>query len=220
MEEFLVRRGIGLFGGTFDPVHNGHLALARAALEELRLARVDFVVAPAPWQKSVLTPIDERIALLEEAVSSEERLHVNLCEVLRGGATYTIDTLREMRSGVGPSTPLVLLLGTDQWRNFHTWRDWPLFFSLVSIAVCNRGRQPFTATPEVTQWAQPHAVPPLELHHAPCGLFTRFAMPEHDASSTRIREVFAQQGQERALKTLERWLPAAVSRRIALRHIY
>lgn len=220
MAEFLVRRGIGLFGGTFDPVHNGHLALARAALEQLHLARIDFVLAPAPWQKSVLTPVEDRLAMLKEALLHEERFQVNLLEVLRCGATYTIDTLREMRQELGPSVPLVLLLGTDQWINFHTWKDWPLFFSLASIAVCNRGRFAYEASCDVKQWALPHTVAAEELTSRPYGLFTQIHMPEHDASSSRIREIFVEKGRTQALQSLERWLPARVSRFIGLHRIY
>lgn len=220
MAEFLVRRGIGLFGGTFDPVHNGHLALARAALEQLRLARVDFVLAPAPWQKSVLTPVHDRLNMLREAIHGEERFHVNLHEVLRSGPTYTIDTLREIREELGPCVPLILLLGTDQWVNFHTWKDWPLFLSLTSIAVCNRGRISYQAAPDVEQWVQPHEVSAMELTDYAYGVFTRIHMPQHDASSSRIRMIFAEKGQERALQSLERWLPARVSRFIGLHHLY
>ena len=64
-------RGIGLLGGTFDPIHNGHLALAREALRTLRLQRIELLVASAPWQKNVLTPVDPRVRMAEDALRTK-----------------------------------------------------------------------------------------------------------------------------------------------------
>ena len=137
-----MRRGIGLLGGSFDPVHNGHLAVARGALEALRLQRVDFVLAPRPWQKSVATPVWLRLEMLRAAIGkNEQQLAVCTKELERTGATYTIDTVRSLREDYGPSMPLVLLIGADQWENFHTWRCWQELFEFVSVAVCTREQQ-------------------------------------------------------------------------------
>ena len=87
--------GIGLLGGTFDPVHVGHIALAEQALKVLNLTRVDFLPAGNPWQKHPLTPAVDRVRMLELAVAGKPGLAVNLCEVNRPGPTYTVDTLRQ-----------------------------------------------------------------------------------------------------------------------------
>ena len=216
-------RGIGLFGGTFDPVHNGHLTVARHALEALKLQRLDFVLAPSPWQKFVTTPPERRVEMLREAIEHEERMQVNLTEVMREGKTYTIDTLRAMREQVGPSVPLVLIMGADQWKNFHTWKDWEAFSSLVSIALCNREKHEPDVCDEAVRrtWlAGDREVEPHRIGEKSHGLITRFAVPEHKASSTKIREIFVQMPRDEAFLMLENWLPVRVAKLIARLHLY
>ncbi len=217
---YSIPRGIGLLGGTFDPVHTGHLALAREALRRLNLLRVDFIPAPAPWQKDVLTPVDLRVAMLEAAIEGHPEFGLNLCDVLREGATYTIDTVRELRRTVGDAMPLVLLIGWDQWVNFHTWKDWQAIGDYASIAVCSRGATDAVPQPAVLHWAQARWTSPLELNRFPAGKLARFSMPEHRASSTKIRTLFARAGRQEALKRLASWLPAPTAALIARRNIY
>lgn len=213
-------RGIGLLGGTFDPVHTGHLALAREAIRQLKLLRVDFVPAPAPWQKDVLTPLNLRLAMLEAAVSDHPEFGINLTDVLREGATYTIDTVRDLRNAVGTSLPLILLIGQDQWVNFHTWKDWTRLTDYVSIAVCSRGTAKGAPTEAVKVWAEERLTAPEIVNEVPHGKITFFSMPEHAASSTKIRSLFASVGQREALRQLSAWLPPPTAALIARRNIY
>ena len=145
--EPFIRRGIGLLGGTFDPVHNGHLSLAREALSQLHLARIDFVPAANPWQKTRVSAAEKRLGLLQAALEGEPLLRINPIELLREGPTYTIDTLKALREEIGPSVPLVLILGADQWNNLQTWKDWAAFPSYCHLAVANRD----VATPAPTK---------------------------------------------------------------------
>ncbi len=213
-------RGIGLLGGTFDPVHTGHLALAREAIRQLRLLRVDFVPAPAPWQKNVLTPLNLRLAMLEAAMSGHAEFGINLTDVLREGATYTIDTVRDLRNAVGTSLPLILLIGQDQWVNFHTWKDWARLTDYVSIAVCSRGAAAGSPSVDVRDWAESRLTSPETVNEVPHGKITFFSMPEHAASSTKIRSLFASVGQREALRQLSAWLPPPTAALIARRNIY
>lgn len=215
-----MRRGIGLLGGSFDPVHNGHLAVARGALEALRLQRVDFVLAPRPWQKSVATPVSFRLEMLRAAIGKNERFSVCTKEIERIGATYTIDTVRALREDFGPSMPLVLLIGADQWENFHTWRDWRELFDFVHIAVCTRDGQLKVPAAEVSAYAEPRRVEPLELTQTANGCLTTYDIAAHPASSTKIRAQFASGDRAHAFKTLETWLPTAVARLIAHQNAY
>ena len=215
-----MQKGIGLFGGSFDPVHTGHLAVARGALDALDLIRLDFVLAPAPWQKSIITPVHKRLAMLELACEADPRMRVNPCELMREGATYTVDTLRQMRRELGPSVPLVLILGADQWENFHTWRDWEVFTQYCSIALCNRNGRTPQASPVVSAWAEPHLCPAQNVTRSACGQICQFEIPAHEASSTRIREIFSRCGRYEALRQLEGWLPAKVARYIAMHGVY
>lgn len=216
-----IERGIGLFGGTFDPIHNGHLTVARFALEAMGLARLDFVLSPEPWQKTVITPVQRRMELIEEAIVHEPRMHLNTCEVLRSGPTYSIETLREMRRSVGPSVPLVLVMGADQWANFHTWKDWQEFGRFANIALCNRERnEPEACDAAVKAHWDGLEVPANSITEHACGKICRFGIPMHRASSTKIREVFAQMPRDEAFFTLENWLPVGVARCIAQRRLY
>ena len=98
---------VGLFGGTFDPPHNAHVALARAALEALQLDELRWIPAGAPWQKArAITPAAHREALVRLAIAGERRLVLDRIELERPGPSYTIDTVRAMRAGsTRPSTP-------------------------------------------------------------------------------------------------------------------
>ena len=216
----IVRRGIGLFGGTFDPVHNGHLCVAREAARVMPLARIDFVLAPRPWQKAVATPVKERLTLLEEAIDGNPLFAVNTIELMRDGDTYTIDTLRQMRALVGPSTPLVLILGADQWKNFHTWRSWSEFLDFANIALCNRASEMPRAAPEVEAFVKGRFKDASEITNAPAGSLCMFSIPAHQASSTKIRELFARLPQQEAFRQLENWLPVKVAQRIAAQGLY
>lgn len=215
-----MRRGIGLLGGSFDPVHNGHLAVARGALESLQLQRVDFVLAPRPWQKCVATPVSLRLEMLQAAIGRNERLAVCTKELERTGATYTIETVRSLREDYGPAMPLVLLIGADQWENFHTWRSWRELFEYVSVAVCTREEQMKTAAHEVEQFVSNRRVRAVQVQEAPAGLFTHFEIAAHAASSTKIRSLFATQDRTAAFKALETWLPTSVARLIAQKNAY
>lgn len=215
-----MRRGIGLLGGSFDPVHNGHLAVARGALQSLRLQRVDFVLAPRPWQKSVATPVSLRLEMLRGAIGKNESLAVCTKELERTGATYTIDTVRSLREDYGPAMPLVLLIGADQWENFHTWRCWQDLFDFVSVAVCTREEQMKEPAPDVAAFVAERRVVPHELTLAPAGRFTTFDIAAHAASSTKIRALFATRPRAEAFKALDTWLPTSVARLIAQHNAY
>ena len=104
---YSARRGLGILGGTFDPVHAGHLCLARAALDAVPLVRVELMPAGEPWQKSRISPGIHRLNMLRIAVEYEPQCRINTSELCRSGATYTIDTVSRLREEVGPDMPLV-----------------------------------------------------------------------------------------------------------------
>ena len=122
----LKKRRIGLFGGTFDPPHLGHLAAALAARDQLQLDIVLFVVANDPWQKTgaglEVTLAKHRLEMTELVVSEFEGLEVDDSEIRRGGPTYTSVTLKEMKA-LFPEAELFLLVGGDVARELNTWKD-------------------------------------------------------------------------------------------------
>ena len=204
----MMRRGFALLGGTFDPVHRGHLALAEAALEALPILRVDFLPAGDPWQKKRVTSAFHRVTMLRRALQYDPRFRVD--EVLRPGKTYTIDTLEAIRRRTGDSIPVVLLLGSDQWNNFSTWVRWREITDFAHIAVAAREGVETALDEAVRRWAAERTVEPRRLSEKGAGYVTFFSMPPHRTSATAVRRTLATQPLVEALKRLERDLPPAV----------
>ncbi len=129
---------IGLFGGSFDPVHNAHLALAQAALAELKLDQLHWVPAGKPWQKArELAPAIHRAAMVRLALEGEPRFVLDASELHRDGPSYSIDTVRQLHAQQADAQ-CYLIIGQDQYTSLHTWRDWQELLSRVTLAVANR----------------------------------------------------------------------------------
>lgn len=131
---------IGIFGGTFDPIHVGHLAAAVNAKAGAHLDKVLMVVANIPWQKEGLRkvqPAAERLALVREAVSGVEGLEASDIEIRRGGESYTIDTVLEIRKQF-PNDELFLVIGADVASELDTWERADDLADLVTLVIVNR----------------------------------------------------------------------------------
>lgn len=130
---------LGVFGGTFDPPHVGHLVAAQDALTALRLERVLLVPAAVPPHKldRSLTPAATRLELLRAAVVGDPRFEIDDIELGRGGPSWTVDTLRAFR-GRWPEAQLFLLVGMDQFAEFASWREPDEIARLARIAVLSR----------------------------------------------------------------------------------
>ena len=187
---------IGVFGGSFDPVHKGHVAIARAATEELSLLSVRWVPTGIPGHRSApLASPDDRVAMLRLALAGDDRQEID-CEELdlaqQGVPTYTVNTLTRLRMQVGNKLPIALIIGSDQFSALDTWHDWLRLFELAHIAVAERPGHvvdPSGLPPAVAeQWR--HRASPTITGEA-CGRIVRFAMPAVDASSTAIRRQIA-----------------------------
>jgi nicotinate-nucleotide adenylyltransferase len=188
---------IGVFGGTFDPPHNAHVALARAALHELRLDEVRWIPAGAPWQKArTITPAGHREAMVRHAIHGEPRFVLDRCEIERAGPTYTIDTVNSIR-GAHPLAALVLVIGQDQYAGLHTWQGWRELLAAVTLAVANRPGASAAVDPEVQR--VPHHVVPL---------------PMLDISATDIRERVSRG------EPIADLVPPDVARYIERHHLY
>jgi len=135
---------IGLLGGSFDPVHLAHVALAQTALTELSLAAVELIPAAAPWQRApLIASAQQRLDMLALAIADIAGLSVNPIEVQRAGPTYTIDTVRALPG----HADYVWILGADQLQNFCSWRDWQHIVEYVDLAVARRPGVAITAPP-------------------------------------------------------------------------
>lgn len=170
-------RQVALLGGSFDPVHLGHMALARCALEQLPIDELWWLPAGEPWQKRrQLSSPQHRAAMLELAIGREPRQRVETCELERSGPTYTVDTLEELARR-HPGVHWHLLLGWDQYCNLPSWKRWRELASRVRLAVARR-----PGTPEAAER-------PPALRDVP---FEPLHMTPWDVSSTTIRDDVAQ----------------------------
>lgn len=134
---------LGILGGTFDPPHLGHVALARLCVEHLQLDELQWIPTGQSWQKGTdVTPAADRLAMTELAAAAladlPARVHANRMEVDRAGPSYTIDTVRELRSHYGPRASLCWLMGADQLLRLHTWHGWEALFDYVHFCVATR----------------------------------------------------------------------------------
>lgn len=130
---------IGIFGGTFDPVHYGHLRLAEELADALNLAEVRFIPAGQPPHRTVpRTPADHRLEMARLAIAGNPRFKLDEREVRQARASYTVDTLTALREELGPQQPLWLLMGADAFLGLPTWKEWTHLFELAHIAVAHR----------------------------------------------------------------------------------
>ena len=131
---------LGILGGTFDPVHVGHLAIAEDARTSLHLDEVSFVPAGRPWFKEgdPVTDPQHRLAMVELAIRTNPRFSVSTVDVERPGPTYTIDTLTELAAERGGDTELYLLLGVDALAEVHRWRDPAAVFAKATVVGVGR----------------------------------------------------------------------------------
>jgi nicotinate-nucleotide adenylyltransferase len=192
-----MNKSVGIFGGTFDPIHNAHLALAHAALEALQLHELRFIPAGQPWQKAnSLSSASDRVAMTALAIQGVPQFVLDRREVERAGPSFTLDTVRELATAQ-PLCNRVLIIGADQYAKLHTWRDWQTLLGLVTLAVANRpGVQ---SPPDLAVLAFAHRVVPL---------------PMLDISSTDIRQRVKTGADISAL------VPTAVARYIETHRLY
>lgn len=169
---------IGVFGGTFDPVHVGHLAIALAALESAKLDRIAFILARRSPLKDRGPAASEanRLLMLEAAVKDEPRFAVSRVELEREGPSYTVDTLEALRA----DGELFLILGSDALADFPRWRSPERIRALAKILVARRPGAPEPDAP----WAQAFDAPRLDISsrelraRASRGLSLRYLVPD------------------------------------------
>lgn len=210
---------IGLLGGSFDPVHCGHLQLASDALAQLALTQVRFIPAGRPWQKPELTQATHRARMLELAISRQPRFAIDTRELERPGPSYTVDTLLELRKQLGTAVPLVLLIGADQFARLDTWHEWPRLIELAHLAVAGREAPAPSLAPALERLRARHLRPPAAVSDQPAGALVDLAMTAVNCSSTQIRALL-RQGLDGSDPRLAAWLSPAVLDYILQQGIY
>lgn len=190
-----------LYGGTFDPVHLGHVAVARAARDALDATVAFMPAADPPHRAPPGASAADRAAMLELAIAGEPGLALDLRELRREGRSWTIDTLRALRAEIGDDAPIALLVGADSFAALPTWKSWQALFGLAHFVVASRSdRDGGAGAGAGTQGADPlpgfaqavagrDAASPEALRSTPAGRVFRLRQPlfPHSASEVRAR---------------------------------
>jgi nicotinate-nucleotide adenylyltransferase len=212
---------IGILGGTFDPIHNGHLRLAQEALEQCALSRVLFLPSGTPPHRAApLATAVQRLHMVQLAIQAQPGFAVDEREVQRTDKCYSVDTFTAMRAELGAQQPLCLLLGSDAFLQLHTWHQWLQLFELTHIVVMQRPGRPVgnamaQADETLRQQYQSRLVPtPRLLHESANGHIVVLDMPQLDISATDIRSRATQN------KNLRYLLPDQVAHYIQINQIY
>jgi nicotinate-nucleotide adenylyltransferase len=186
---------LGIYGGAFDPPHNAHLALARAAVQQLGLDELRIFPTGHAWHRSgAMTAPEHRLAMAKLAFEGLAKTSIDERELHRAGPTYTVDTLRELRREM-PDAEMFLVIGEDQARAFTSWHKWAEIARIAALCVAHRGAS-----------ASPFEVPGAKL--------VALALPSMPESATAIRASVAR-GEDVSLL-----VPPAVARYIASHHLY
>ncbi|MCL2657807.1 MAG: nicotinate-nucleotide adenylyltransferase [Betaproteobacteria bacterium] len=209
---------LGLLGGSFDPIHYGHLRFAEEAISTLGLARVRLIPAGVPKHRA--TPhatAAQRLAMVEIAAAGNPRLSVDPAEVLSDAPSYTVPTLERLRQELGAQQPLVLLLGADAFAGLASWHRWEALISLAHIGVASRpghalNTQAWPAA--LAELWRARSGPIAALREAPVGRIVQFDITPLDISATAIRALLARRASPRYL------LPDALIDYIALHRLY
>lgn len=203
----MAEQRIGLLGGTFDPIHFGHLLLAVHSYEKLRLDRVIFIPARLPPHKA--EPVAEaadRLEMVRLAVAEDQRFLVCDCELSRAEPSYTIETVRQMQSSLGSGTHLFWLIGSDMVADLPSWQKIAELVELIEIIVVSR---PGSAEPDYCALESALTVEQIKRLRG-----NRIDLPLIDISSTQIRKRI---GAEQSVRYL---LPRVVEEYIAQHKLY
>lgn len=186
---------VGILGGTFDPIHNGHLRLAIEAQEQCGLSEVHFIPSGTPPHRAApQASASDRLHMVQLAVHNNPKFLADQREIYREGVSYTVDTLTTLRAELGSQQPLCLLLGSDAFIQLHTWHQWRELFELAHLVVMQRPGQPLgnllaKADPELlSEYTARLAPSPKVLHESSYGHIVVLDIPALEISSTDIRQ--------------------------------
>lgn len=194
---------LGLFGGTFDPPHIGHLIVAQEVVEQLGLDRLLFVVAGLPPHKvdDVLSAATVRVEMARSAVEGNDSLGVSEVELAREGPTYTVDTLRHYR-GEYPDAELFFIMGADQLAEFHDWQEPEAIMELATLVAMDR------------EGVDPDSLSPMDLGGGVALDFRRIPVTRMDISSSEVRR------RVRDRRSVEYMVPGEVRKIIERNRLY
>ncbi len=205
------------YGGTFDPVHLGHLAIARAARDQLQTTIRLMPASDPPHRPAPGATAGQRLQMLQLALQGEPGLVVDRRELDRSGPSYSVETLRELRQELGPLQPLALVVGADSFVGLPAWHQWMRLFDLAHFVVAERPGVSLDQQlpPELQhvmtgRWAAVSS----HLHQQPAGLVFRLQHPLQPESASQVRALVASGGRWEPL------VPGAVAGFIEAHRLY
>ena len=204
---------IGILGGTFDPIHYGHLRPARDVQQALGLTELRVIpAANPPHRRAPVATAEQRFKMVELACAEFPGFHADCREITRGGASYTVLTLQSLRQEFRDA-PLCLLMGVDAFEGLETWHQWQRLPELAHIVVMTR---PGWSIPAILPpWAQARLCREArELQRLPAGKIFFQPVSPQDISATRIRESLARG------EAVDAWLPPVVAEYIRVNSVY
>jgi nicotinate-nucleotide adenylyltransferase len=193
-----VTRCIALLGGSFDPVHDGHVALAELFARLLHPDALRILPAGQPWQKAngLQASDADRVAMLQLAFAgSSVPVTIDTREIDRHTPTYTVETLRELRAELGPDASIVFLMGADQLQKLDTWHEWESLFGLANFGVAARPGYCLdddALPPAVVRQLAARRDAPAALAASPAGKVCLVHTLAVDISATRVRQSLKQ----------------------------
>ena len=183
---------VGILGGTFDPVHHGHLRLAIECLYSTDLAEIRFMPASSPPHRvAVFASPSQRMEMLQLATKTIDGLTVDGIEVTKGGISYTIETVQALRQHYADK-PICLIMGVDAFKSFDQWKQWELILDYVHIIVADRPNAKTTIYNNglATFYSSKSTCSLNDLQHSPAGRISMINIPMLSISSTYIRQLF------------------------------
>lgn len=201
---------IGILGGTFDPIHTGHMQIAEQVESSLSLNELHFLPCATPVHRDMPQVSDaQRVQMIELAIAGNSKFRLNHLELDRGGKSYMVDTLRQIKAQ-GQIGTVILILGTDAFNQFQSWKSPEEILQLAHLVVCNRPGVETDKSIYAKHWVNSAQI--LESHSEGCIL--PLEIDENPCSSTYVRKLLLDRNQA------GRCLPTAVYQFILRNHLY
>ena len=208
-------RSVAVFGGTFNPIHFGHLRSALELLESLSLAELRFMpAAQPPLREAPSVTAQDRARMVELAIAGEPRFACDRRELEREGRSYTFDSLKSLRSELDAAQPLGMVIGCDALLRLPEWYRWQELLELTHILVMARPGWKLPEEGELADWLRSHAGDREAFASRPAGSVLNLALRAHDISATNVRALLQSGLSARYL------LPDSVLNYIADRKLY
>jgi nicotinate-nucleotide adenylyltransferase len=212
----IMNKPIGLLGGTFDPIHHGHLQLALAACQELDLEQVKLIPCyRSPHKNQPIANPEDRFNMVKLAITEKPYFSVDDYEIKNQKPSYSIDTLQAMRATLGEKTPFCWIMSMDAFLKFDLWHRWQEIPKLAHLAIANRPGSEKISSPPILDLLNDRQIFNKDLlATAPAGHIILFTMPPNPISATEIRNLI------RNDKDASNLVPKAVWEYICSRKLY